>query len=224
MVFPPGTDTLPHSQVFDTVLTTICLSKPPEKDSDGTSVSQLGFEFDSINMEVRLPPTKKLRALRAVHRLLNTSSFSYSALEEALGFLSHCFQVVPLGRPFLRRMFSLLRHATCHMTRRCPRGYTHITSTAKKDLRWWLCFLASWSSVSMINLSRVNHDVATDASGIKGIGGVYKKCLFSERIPARHRKKHIDWKEMFAVLHAFILWHKEWAGGRIRSTPSTNIR
>jgi len=116
-------------------------------------------------------------------------------------------------------MFALLRHtirpSSRHASHRFP-GRTRITPTAKKDLRWWLCFLASWSSVSMIKLSRVDHDVATDASGVKGIGGVYKKRLFSERVPARHRKKHINWKEMFAVLHAFILWHKEWAGGRIR--------
>jgi hypothetical protein len=212
VVFPPGTDISPHSQVFDNVLATVGLTKAPEKDSNGTTVTHLGFEFDSVNMEVRLPPNKKLRALRAVHQLLNASSVSFSALEEALGFLSHCCQVVPLGRPFLRRMFSLLHRPT----RRFPRGRTRITPMARKDLKWWLSFLASWSSVSMIKLSRIDHDVATDASGVKGIGGVYRKRLFSERVPARHRQKHINWKEMFAILHAFVLWHKEWAGGRIR--------
>jgi hypothetical protein len=68
----------------------------------------------------------------------------------------------------------------------------------------------------MIRLSRTVHDVATDASGIKGIGGIYNKRVFSERVPARHRKKHINWKEIYAILHAFVLWHKEWAGGHIR--------
>jgi len=57
--------------------------------------------------------------------------------------------------------------------------------------------------------------VATDASGIKGIGGIYRKQFFSERVLARHHKKYINWKEMFVILHAFVLWHKEWAGGRI---------
>ena len=28
--------------------------------------------------------------------------------------------------------------------------------------------------------------------------------------------KKIDWKEMFAVLHAFLLWHKLWCGGTVR--------
>jgi len=96
-VFPPNADILTHSQVFDSILATVGLTKAPEKDSEGTTVSYLGFEFDSMNMEVRLPPNKRLRALRAVHRLLNATSASYSALEETLGFLSHCCQVVPLG-------------------------------------------------------------------------------------------------------------------------------
>src|SRR5204862_4935000 len=53
-------------------------------------------------------------------------------------------------------------------------------------------------------------DVATDASGAKGMGGVYNRLVFSERIPARHRSQKIDWKEMFAILHAFLLWHEVW--------------
>jgi hypothetical protein len=68
----------------------------------------------------------------------------------------------------------------------------------------------------MIQLSRTAFDVATDASGAKGIGGVHRRIVFSERIPSRHKSKKIDWKEMFAVLHAFMLWHEEWKGGKVR--------
>ena len=44
---------------------------------------------------------------------------------------------------------------------------------------------------------------------------MFDSCIFSSRVPSRHRAKHINWKEMFAILHAFILWHKEWAHGRV---------
>ena len=76
--------------------------------------------------------------------------------------------------------------------------------------------IVSWSSISMIQLSRPNYDLATDASGEKGIGGAHRRQVFSEHVPARHKKKHINWKEMFAVLHAFLLWHDWWCGGRVR--------
>ena len=96
-VFPPGEDISHHSESFDEVLMTFGLSKAPEKDADGTLVTYLGFEFDSMNMEVRLPPNKKLHALCAVQHLMTAKSVSFSALEEVLSFLSHCCQVVPLG-------------------------------------------------------------------------------------------------------------------------------
>ena len=132
-------------------------------------------------------------------------------LEEVLSFLSHCCQVIPLGCPFLQRLFALLSR-----NKRRPFLRTRIPSSAKKDINWWVYFLSSWSSVSIIHLSRTNHDAATDASGVKGIGGVFSCQVFSDRIPARHRQKHINWKEMFAILHAFVLFHKQWAGGRLR--------
>jgi len=211
-VFPPGTDIVTTSIDFDQVLTKFGLSKAIDKDSDGSVVVHLGFEFDSNKMQVRLPQNKKQRALDAVNLLLSSSRVHLSTLDSTLGFLSHCCQVVPLGRPFLRNLFSLL-------CRRDSRRHLHqirLTREAREDLRWWHRFLISWSSISMIQLSRVCFDVATDASGKKGIGGVYNRQVFSERIPSRHKSKEIDWKEMFAILHAFLIWHETWCGGNVR--------
>ena len=108
---------------------------------------------------------------------------THSMLENILGFLSHCCQVVPLGRPFLRNLFSQI----CRSNSRRHLLRFRLTHDSRIDLRWWLQFLRSWSSISMIQLSRICFDVATDASGAKGIGGVYKRIVFSERIPSRVR-------------------------------------
>jgi hypothetical protein len=67
----------------------------------------------------------------------------------------------------------------------------------------------------MIQISQRFCDVATDASGAKGIGGVYRRIVFSERIPSQHKFQRIDWKELFAILHAFLLWHDEWQGATV---------
>jgi hypothetical protein len=113
---------------------------------------------------------------------------------------------------------------------------TRLSRAAKKDLKWGLIFLSSWSTISVIQLSRINHDLATDAiiiicsrlpshigascatdaSGKKGIGGIYNEQLFSDCVPVRHHQKRINWKKMFAILHAFVLWHEQWATGRVR--------
>ena len=175
---------------------------------NGQVVTHLGFELDSNAMEVRLPQNKRLRALKAVNDLLEAHTVTYTTLEETLGFLSHCCAVVPLGRPFLRELYSLLH--------RLPsRKRLHLHSAAKRDLKWWTRFLTAWPSVSLIQTTRTNHDVATDASSLHGIGGITLE-LFSLRAPAKHRFKHINVKEMLAILHAFLLWHEHWAYGRVR--------
>lgn len=211
-VFPAATDTASISSEFDATLAKFGLPKAVEKDAEGCTIVHLGFEFDSERMQVRLPQNKKQRAIDAVDSLLSSRSVTVTDLESTLGFLSHCCQVVPLGRPFLRNLFSsICRSNNLRSFRRiCLSRAAHV------DLRWWHQFLTSWSSISMILLSWASFDVATDASGRKGIGGVYCRQVFSERIPSRHKSKKIDWKKMFAVLHAFLLWHEEWSGGTVR--------
>jgi Reverse transcriptase (RNA-dependent DNA polymerase) len=108
-VFPPGTDISVMSNQFDDVLAKVGLRKAAKKDADGIVVTHLGFGFDTIQMEVRLPPNKKQRAIREVEHFLNSPRISSAELDSTLGFLSHCCKAVPLGRPFLRDLFALLR-------------------------------------------------------------------------------------------------------------------
>jgi hypothetical protein len=176
-VFPPGTEISNVSAQFDDVLREFGFSKAAEKDLNGCVVVHLGFEFDSELMQVRHPQNKKQRALDAIRQLLirqllTSSTVTLSMFESTLGFLSHCCQVVPLGHPFLRNLFSQVckSSSSLHLHR-----HIRLTPTSRQDLRWWLQFLGSWSSISMIQLSRVPFDLATDNSGAKGIGGVHRR-------------------------------------------------
>jgi hypothetical protein len=209
-VFPPPTEISKVSAQFDKVLNEFRFSKAPEKDLNGSVVIHLSFEFESNLMQVRLPPNKEQRSLDSVLNL-TSSTVTLSTLESTVGLLSHCCQVVPLGRPFLRNTFS-------QICRNLPnRHHPHrirLNPASRQDLRWWL---RSWSSITMIKVSRIPFDLAMDASGAKGIGGVHRRIVFSERIPSRHSTKKIDWKEMFAILHAFLLWHEDWKGGLVRA-------
>jgi len=130
-VFPPNTDINQSCKLYDEILDTIGLSGAVEKNMDGHVVTHLGFEFDTLKMEVRLPINKKLRALQATQALLEANTVSVTSLNETLGFLSHCCQVVPLGRPFLRKSFSLLRRSQRPHQRRI-----FISKAVKRDLHW----------------------------------------------------------------------------------------
>lgn len=178
----------------------------------GCVVIHLGFEFDSENIQVQLPPGKQ-QAINAVNTLLTSHRVTLAGLESTLGFLSLCCQVVPRRRPFFRNLFSLICHRN-HL-RYSQAREIRLSCEARVDLKWWHQFVKSWSSISMIQLSRVSFDAAAMASGEKGTGGVHHRQVFSERIPSRHWSKKVDWK-MFIILHALLLWHEEWAGGTIR--------
>ena len=110
-MFPPNTDITVISLQFDDVLMKFGLTKATEKDSDGCVIVHLGFEFDSTNMQVHLPPNKKQQALDTVNTLLSSSTVTHTMLKTTLGFLSHCCQAIPLGKPFLRNLFSQVCHS-----------------------------------------------------------------------------------------------------------------
>ena len=69
----------------------------------------LGFEIDFEAMEIRLSKNKRDRAIKAITTLTHKSSITYKQVDELLGFLSYCCQVISLGRSFLRTSFSLHR-------------------------------------------------------------------------------------------------------------------
>jgi hypothetical protein len=164
-------------------------------------------------MIARLPQDKLNRATKAVQDTLRLGYTSFKALRSMLGFLSFCARVVPLGRPFLRKLFNFARELS-HLRR--PTTRRRLSAEATQDLRWWLTLLSKWTGIRLIrNDRRVTH-LYTDASGTKGIGGWCPGGhAFSTRVPRRHRTKHINWKEAYAVLFAFAKWGPSWEGQHI---------
>jgi ribonuclease HI len=71
----------------------------------------------------------------------------------------------------------------------------------------------------MIQISRKRVYIATDASGTKGIGGAWLQDdnvkIFSTRVNRRHRSKHINWKELFAIVYAFTSWSEQWGNKQV---------
>src|SRR5436305_6983909 len=178
---------------------------------DGCVVDFTGIELDSDKLEARLPKDKHDRALEAVQNTLSRGSISFKSLRSLLGFLSFCTRVIPLGRPFLRQLFNFLQS----ISKLPSSAVRRLSPQASSDLRWWSTFLHNWSGVRLIRRARTDIHVYTDASGTKGIGGWWSSHAFSTRIPRRHRSKHINWKEAYAILFALAKWGSEWEGCRV---------
>ena len=199
----------PDPEFFGTLTSYLGFTENVKKRKDGWVVDFTGIELDSDRMEARLPKDKHNRAIMGVQKLLTSGSVTHRTLENLLGFLSFCAKVIPLGRPFLRNLFNLLKrlsHLHSHAIR-C------LSTAAKRDLLWWMTLLPHWSGILMINPTRSQIIIHTDASGVKGIGGWWDKHhAFSTRLAKRHRTKLIDWKEAYAVLFAFAKWGECWKG------------
>ena len=199
----------PDPEFFGTIASYLGLTENCEKRKDGWIVDFTGIELDSDLMEARLPADKHHRAMAGVQRLLISGSVTHRTLENLLGFLSFCAKVIPLGRPFLRNLFNFLKRLS-HLH---PYAIRRLSIAAKRDLIWWMTLLPHWSGILIINPTRPQIVIHTDASGVKGIGGWWdKNHAFSTRLPRQHRGKLIDWKEAYAVLFAFAEWGQFWRG------------
>jgi hypothetical protein len=197
--------------LFNEVCSFLGLEEKTSKAMDGYVVDFTGIELDTDKMEARLPRDKHDRASLAVQRLLQRGSSSYNDLQSTLGFLSFCTRVIPLARPFLRNLFNFLQSLS-HIH---PHSLRRLSPKATTDLHWWTTFLRNWSGKRLIRQNRHIIHVYTDASGTKGIGGWWGHHAFSSRMPRRHRGKHINWKEAYAILFALAKWGNNWEGCQI---------
>jgi hypothetical protein len=105
--------------------------------------------------------------------------------------------------------------------------HTPIKGAVKRDLKWWQEFLPQWNCIRLLlQPSRLQAYLGTDASGTKGIGGYFlldrallpqraQVRVFSRMVPQRHKKKHINYKELFAVLQALQLRLASFAGRQV---------
>jgi len=200
-----------NKALFSAVCTYLGLEEKTSKSMDGYVVDFLGIELDSDKLEARLPKDKQERAIKAVTKALVSKSTSHKTLESLLGYLSFCARVVPLGRPFLRNLFEFLRSLATSATPNLPHP---LPEGALSDLRWWKTFLHEWNGIRLIRPCRPAYFVYTDASS-KGIGGWFGSLAFSAALPRRHRTKHINWKEAYAILYALAKWGHSLSGSTV---------
>lgn len=176
----------------------------------------LGFELDSILMEVRLP-VEKLAALNTVvSSWLDRRSCTRKELESLVGSLGHAARVVQPGRTFLRRMFELLS------VPRKPFHFVRLNASFRSDLLWWHVFLEPLNGVSLTRrLAPVRCQIqfATDASGSVGCGAVclpwWLQLKWSEypcSVAAQRNEDSITLRELLPIILACAVWGPYWLG------------
>lgn len=144
------------------------------------------------------------RAAAAVAQLLPRRKAQLRTVQSCIGLLSFACIAVPLGRPFLRRLYDL-----CRGVRR-PYHRVSISREARLDLRAWQLFLSRFNGRSIIDRRRWHQDpgilLETDASGAIGIGAVCAGAWLFGSWPADLKDAHICVRELAAVVVAIAVW------------------
>jgi len=146
---------------------------------------------------------------------------THRSLETTVGFLSFASKVVPASRPFLRRLYDAL-------TATSRTHHIRVSLEIRKDLSWWQMILPQWNGIRLLHHPRQILRLWTDASGQKGIRGYFLKPgetlssihtpaqLFRTTVPQWHKAKHINFNDMYTVLHALRTWTTQSRAGRIK--------
>lgn len=153
-------------------------------------------------MEARLPDDKLTYLGDLLDQWSTRHLCTLRDLQELTGFLQFASQVIPASRAFIRRLLDFSSTFPSSFTpRRIPRK-------ARCDIQWWRRFSSAWNGVQIIKPSRPTLRIFTDASGKKGLSGVFETRWFSSRVGRRRRRDDpdIQYKEMAAVLEAVLRW------------------
>ncbi|MBF2755157.1 MAG: hypothetical protein ISN29_07865 [Gammaproteobacteria bacterium AqS3] len=183
-----------------------------------TTLTFLGIEIDTIRRELRLPRGKLNRLKDTLRKWSTKKSATKHDLQVIIGLLNDAAQVVPAGRPFVRRLIdamSRLRKAN-HVTR--------LEEGCRADILWWCSYIESWNGVSIFPNPIVGPSIFSDASGSWGAGAFISldHAWFQLKWPKLWSSNNIAAKELVPIVMAIALWGHRCAHSRI-SLYSDNL-
>jgi hypothetical protein len=178
-----------------------------------TTMTFLGYELDSILMQVRLPQDKLDKCTRLISYHLSHDKITLRELQSIIGLLNFACAVIVPGRAFLRRLINL----TLGVTK--PHYRIRLTKGTKDDMILWLTFLSqfngkclflpsAWTSSDTLHLY-------TDSSASIGYGAVFGNRWFYGRWNDIWRHQNITFLEYYPIILALDTWCEQLANRRI---------
>ena len=173
----------------------------------------LGILVNSEHMSMEVTPQRQADTLQELQAWANMRTCTKRQLKSLIGKLGFISKVVRPGRMFSRRLILL------STTVQKMHHHISLNKPAKADIQWWLDFLPTWNTTTIIpqSLAILSSDIKlfTDASDI-GYGALYGSAWIQGAWDADDLKHlSIDFRELFAILAAAHTWGHLWAGKRI---------
>ena len=190
-------------------------------ESPSQELVYLGVMFDTVAMEMRVPPDKLAEIKSEIRQWSRKSTITKRNLQSLLGKLFWVSRVVRLARVFMGRLLQMLRD----MATTGDNVKVKLSDEARKDLKWWDSFLDHFNGVQMIIeedlfplelsqlLDRPFDVYAGDATPMGG-GGFYGKQYWSRMLPRELQDPSIPihLKEFWTLIVSSKLWGKDWTG------------
>ena len=155
-------------------------------------------------MELRLPQETLDPLLHLIRTFEGKRKCTKKELLSLIGKLSFASKVTLSGRTFIRRLIDLSTTVNKLSHRKS------LNSAAREDLRWWSSVLPSWNGKYEIlepSLTQSVHvNLFTDASGREGFGIYFDGKWVAGRWPERFLQYSIQWKELFPIYVACVIW------------------
>lgn len=168
-----------------------------------TSVPIHGILVDTVLMQARLPSDKLSRLLDLVTSFSSKKTARLRICQSLLGHLSFACRVIGPGRPFLRRMFDLLKG------RLNANHFIRIPSHVRSDCSVWVSFLQQFNGTSILltpePLDSVRLQLYSDASDW-GYAAVFGPRWLQGQWPVSWKHKHINVREFIPIFLALDTW------------------
>ena len=164
----------------------------------------LGYEIDSILMQIRLPLDKLERCSELIGDSLAKEKIKLRELQRIIGTLNFACAVIQPGRSFLRRLINL------SVGVRRPHHHIRITKGAREDLKAWKLFLDNFNGKSLFLPDKWLHSPSihlyTDASGSIGYGLVLNKKWAYGVWDENWVGRNITLLELYPIWLAIRMW------------------
>jgi hypothetical protein len=182
------------------------LATAPHKTLSGPVLEVLGITIDCCRAVAYIGEEKLQRIRAKISSVLQAGHTDLMGIQSLAGSLVFVTRVCTIGKAFLRRIFDQV--SKCLATQ-LPR--LRLDPDAKRELRWWSETLDDFQAIRYLSDDPSFLPILqvwSDASGKYGIGGHLEggQDQFSERIPTKHNKKDIMFKEALAVLRCVEHW------------------
>ena len=159
-------------------------------------ITFLGISLDTAEMSAALPPDKLKRYAKDISTVLETGTTSVRKLLQLIGKLQFATSVVPIGKPFLRRLIDATSGRKLEST-------VLISDEMSLDLQLWLAFLRDYNGVTLIQTnptcSNQKIQLYTDASDL-GFAGSLGRHWIQGRWTDKWKGLNIAVRELYPIV------------------------